>query len=85
MLLIPVLLIAFYSVIDSGNSIVNFTFTLEHFKKFFTDADFLLVLWRSLVIAIKTTIICILIGYPTDYFISKCSDRVRNILVLIIT
>lgn len=85
MLLIPVLLIAFYSVIDSGNSIVNFTFTLEHFKKFFTDADFLLVLWRSLVIAIKTTIICILIGYPTAYFISKCSDRVRNILVLIIT
>lgn len=85
MLLLPMILIAFYAITDSGNSIVNFTFTLEHFKEFFTDADFLLVLWRSISIAIKTTIICILIGYPTAYFISKCSDRVRNILVLMIT
>ena len=85
MLLLPMVLIAFYAITDSGNSIVNFTFTLQHFKKFFTDMDFLLVLWRSLGIAVKTTIICILIGYPTAYFISKCNDRVRNILVLAIT
>lgn len=85
MLLLPMVLIAFYAITDSGNSIVNFTFTLQHFKKFFTDMDFLLVLWKSLGIAVKTTIICILIGYPTAYFISKCSDRVRNILVLAIT
>lgn len=85
MLLLPMVLIAFYAVTDSGNSIINFSFTLEHFKKFFTDMDFLLILWRSLEIAIKTTVICILIGYPTAYFISRCNDRVRNILVLIIT
>lgn len=85
MLLIPMILIAFYSVIDSGNSIVNFKFTLEHFIKFFTDPDFLLILWRSILIAIKTTIICILLGYPTAYFISRCSERVSNILILMIT
>lgn len=85
MLLLPMLLIVFYAITDSGNTIINFSFTLENFKRFFTDPDFLLVLWRSLSIAIKTTIICILIGYPTAYFISKCSDRVRNILVLVIT
>lgn len=85
MLLLPMLLIVFYAVTDGGNAIINFSFTLENFKRFFTDPDFLLVLWRSLSIAIKTTIICILIGYPTAYFISKCSDRVRNILVLAIT
>lgn len=85
MLLLPMLLIVFYAVTDGGNAIINFSFTLENFKRFFTDPDFLLVLWRSLSIAIKTTIICILIGYPTAYFISKCNDRVRNILVLAIT
>lgn len=85
MLLLPMLLIIFYSLTDSGNAIINFSFTLENFRKFFTDPDFLLVLWRSLSIAIKTTIICILIGYPTAYFISKCSQRVANILVLAIT
>ena len=85
MLLIPMVLIAFYSITDGGNSIVNFKFTLEHFIKFFTDPDFLLILWRSILIAIKTTIICILIGYPTAYFISRCSERVSNILILMIT
>lgn len=85
MLLLPMALIVFYAITDSGNSIINFSFTLDNFRKFFTDPDFLLILWRSISIAIKTTIICMVIGYPVAYFISKCSDRVRNILVLIIT
>ncbi len=84
-LLLPMLLIAFYSITSSGNSIVNFTFTLDNFTKFFTDPDFLLILWRSISIALKTTLICIIIGYPTAYFISKCSERVSNILILAIT
>ena len=50
-LLLPVLLIAFYAVTDSGNAVVNFNFTLQNFVKFFTDPDFLLILWRSLSIA----------------------------------
>lgn len=85
MLLLPMALIFFYSITDGGNNIVNFTFTLGNFKKFFTDPDFLLILWRSMAIALKTTIICILVGYPTAYFISKCSERVSNILILCIT
>ena len=84
-LLLPMLLIALYSVTDQGNSIINFSLTFEHYKKFFTDSDFLLVLWRSIVIAMKTTVICILLGYPIAYFIASSSDRVRNILVLAIT
>lgn len=85
MILLPMLLILFYSLTTSGNDIINFTFTLDHFKKFFTDPDFLLVLWRSLTIAVKTTIICVVLGYPVAYFIARSSDRVCNILVLAIT
>ena len=84
-LLLPVLLIAFYAITDRGNTVVNFSFTLQNFVKFFTDPDFLLILWRSLSIALKTTIICILLGYPVAYFISRCKDRTRNILILLIT
>ena len=29
--------------------IVSFTFTLDHYVKFFTDPDFLIILWRSLL------------------------------------
>lgn len=85
MILLPMLLILFYAFTTQGNEIVNFTFTFDHFIRFFTDHDFLLILWRSLVIAFKTTVICVLLGYPIAYFIAQSSDRVRNILVLAIT
>ena len=85
MLILPMALIAMYSVTEHGNSIISFSFTLDHYVKFFTDPDFLLVLWRSIVIAIKTTVISLLLGYPVAYFISRSSERLQNILVLCIT
>ena len=85
MLILPMALIALYSFMKQGNEIISFSFTLEHYKKFFTDPDFLLILWRSLVIAVKTTLICLAIGYPAAFFISRCSEKVQNIIVLAIT
>ena len=85
MLVMPMALIAMYSVSQQGNSIVSFTLTIEHYAKFFTDPDFLLILWRSLVIALKTTIICLLIGYPVANFIANSNERLQNLLVLSIT
>ncbi len=85
MILLPMLLIVLYAFTKPGNEFIQFSFTLEHFAKFFTDSDFLLVLWRSLVIAFKTTLICGVLGYPVAYFIARSSDRVRNILILAIT
>ena len=79
------ILILFYAITDSGNGIVSFRLTLEHFAKFFTDPDFLLILWRSIGIAIKTTVICIIIGYPVAYYMANSSERLQNMLVLIIT
>ena len=85
MLVLPMLLIVIYSFGEPGNSIVSFSLTLDHYVKFFTDPDFLIILWRSLVIALKTTIICLLLGYPVAYFISRSSEKLQNILVLSIT
>ena len=85
MLVLPMALIALYSFSEQGNAIISFSLTLDHYVKFFTDPDFLLVLWRSLWIAVKTTIICFVLGYPLAYIISKCDDRLQNILVLCIT
>ena len=85
MLVLPMGLIALYSFMEQGNSIISFSFTLDHYVKFFTDKDFLLILWRSLLIAVKTTIICLLLGYPAAYFISRCSERAQNILILCVT
>ncbi len=85
MILLPMILIMLYAFTKPGNDIISFSFTLDHFKKFFTDLDFLLILWKSLLIALKTTLICVVLGYPVAYFIARSSDRLRNILILVIT
>ena len=85
MLILPMALIAMYSFMEPGNSIISFSLTLEHYVRFFTDPDFLLVLWNSIVIAVKTTIICLLLGYPMAYFISRCDEKAQNLWVLAIT
>lgn len=85
MLVLPMGLIGLYSVMEHGNSIISFSFTLEHYVKFFTDPDFLLILWRSLLIAVKTTVICLFLGYPVAYFIAKSKEKVQNALILCIT
>lgn len=85
MLILPMMLIALYSFTEHGNSIISFSLTLEHYVKFFTDPDFLIILWRSLWIAVKTTVICLLLGYPVAYFIARSSEKAQNLLVLAIT
>ena len=85
MLLLPMLLIFVYSLMTAGNTILPFRLTLDHYIRFFTDRDFLLILFRSLAIAFKTTVICLLLGYPIAYFISRCQEKVQELLVLLIT
>ena len=85
MLALPMVLIAFYSITKDGNAIVDVSFTLDHYKKFFTDPDFLLILWRSISIALKTTIICVIVGYPVAYFIANSEEKLQNTLVILIT
>ena len=85
MLVLPMALIAVYSFMEQGNSIISFSFTLDHYIKFFTDKDFLLILWRSIFIALKTTVICLILGYPVAYFIARSREKVQNILILCVT
>ena len=85
MLIFPMLLMLLYSFTEHGNSIISFSVTLEHYIKFFSDPDFLLILWRSFGIAVKTTLICLVLGYPIAYFIARSKESIQNILVLCIT
>ena len=85
MLVLPMALIFLDSITEPGNSIISFSITLDQYIKFFTDKDFLLILWRSLAIAVKTTIICLLLGYPIAYYIARTKEKTQNMLILCIT
>ena len=85
MILVPMLLIFMYAFTVKGNSVTTFRFTFENFGMFFKDAVFIDVLKRSMFIALTTTVICILLGYPAAYIISKAEGRQEFILILLIT
>ena len=85
MILAPMLMIVMYAFIEKGNDVTTFRFTISNFTKFFSDKVYIDVLYRSLYVAILTTIICLLIGYPTAYIIPRAKPKHRTWLVLMIT
>ncbi len=85
MIVVPLLLICMYAFTTKGNDVTTFRFTLQNFTKFFNDMVFLEVLKTSLYVAIITTVICVLIGYPAAYVIAQASGRKKVWLILLIT
>lgn len=83
-IVVPMLLIVFYAFTTSGNNIISFRFTFDNFLRF-GEPIFLRVLLRSLWIAIITTVISIIIGYPVAYLISQTSEKVQTLLILLVT
>ena len=84
-ILIPLAFVAFYAftkTIDQDGVKIT-VFTLENIQLFFT-AKYLNVFLRSVKLAIIATVICLLIGYPAAYFISRTSANTQKVLVVLI-
>ena len=62
------------------NKSTGFTLTLNHFKRFFSSSNYIEVFVRSLYIALMSTLLCLFLGYPTAYALSKMSAKMRNFL-----
>lgn len=58
--------------------------TLEHYRLVFSDTYFLDVFWRTIWIAGLTTLICIVVGAPQAYILSRMSRRWRSIILLVV-
>ena len=84
-IVLPMLMIVFYAFTAEGNSVMTINFTLENFWRFFSDSIFINVLLRSLKLALITMLICILIGYPSAYFMAKLKPNSQGVMVLLIT
>lgn len=85
MIAIPMLLILLYAFTKDGNSVSKYIFSFVNFKKFLTDETFRGTLVLSLRIAVETTVVCLLLGYPAAYIIAKYSEKVKMKWVLVIT
>ena len=85
MVLVPMLMILLYAFTTAGNEVTTFRFTLDNFSRFLTDTVFLDVLKRSLLIAVVTTVVCVLLGYPIAYTIAKGPERSGFFWIMLIT
>lgn len=84
-IVIPMLLIVVYAFTKQGNDVLTLQFTFDNFIRFFQDKVFIDVLITSLRIALITTLICIFLGYPMAYLISKMNVKSSAFFILLIT
>jgi spermidine/putrescine transport system permease protein len=95
--IIPLLVICVYSFLKaapyggvewkfSTNAYLNFLFQRDIFDDTLQfSPDYLYIYLRSLLFAIFTTLACLLIGFPTAYFMATRPPAQRNWWVLLIT
>lgn len=92
-ILVPLFFVAYYAFTDD-----NFRFTTENITRFFTATSniteddgtlrevrtYLVIFGRSLKLAVISTAICLLMGYPMAYIMARASARAQKVLVTLI-
>ena len=79
-IVIPLIIIVFFSFTQETAS--GYSFTLENFKRVL-NSQYISVFKRSLILAFESTVLCLFLGYPVAYFISKMKSNKRNILIML--
>lgn len=79
--LIYVAVMSFCSIDEFYN--VTYDFTLGNYVRL-ANADYLKIYAQSIFIALLTTAICILVGYPFSYIIARTKSRKKKILYMLV-
>ena len=85
LLLVPLALTAILSfqVFDHATGVKN-VFTLAHYAAVLGDEYYYGIFWRTFWIAGLTTLICLVIGAPEAYVLSRMGDPWRSIFLLVV-
>ena len=92
-IVVPLIFVAYYAFTDN-----NFRFTFQNITRFFTSTSnitdengatrevrtYVLIFLRSLKLAVISTVICLLMGYPAAYIIARASARTQKIMITLI-
>src|SRR5882757_2795355 len=58
--------------------------TIGHYVKFFTDAFNYSILWSTIVLGAKATLLCLLFGYPIAWICSRAKARWQTVLLFLV-
>jgi putative spermidine/putrescine transport system permease protein len=82
--LIPLLLLAAYSVLhDGANGQVKLPLTFGNYIAIVTDSLYLSVLGHTILLGITVTVICACLAYPLAYFLVHSNSRWRGALMFL--
>src|SRR5829696_8864769 len=84
-ILVPLAILFRYSLNQfvPGKFMVD-ALTVENYVKFFTDSYYTGVLWRTVRVALATTAICLLMGFPLAYVLARTRMRHKNLLIMLV-
>ena len=74
----PLIFVAYYAFTDMSGS-----FSLSNLAEFFSPT-YLKIFLRSVKLALISTAICLLLGYPIAYFISRSKPKTQRLLILLL-
>ena len=87
-ILVPLGFVAYYAFTDN-----SFHFTTEHILRFFTATSvvdgnvtrtYLLIFFRSLKLAVISTAICLLAGYPMAYIMARSGSKAQKSMMTLV-
>ena len=91
-IVVPLIFVAYYAFTDT-----DFNFTFDNIARFFTATSnigdgelmrevhtYLIIFLRSMKLAVISTVICLLMGYPMAYIIARAEARTQKILITLI-
>jgi len=86
LLLLPLLLTAVlsFNAYDPLTGVKAGEFTLEHYAHVFTDGYYYGIFWRTFWISGLVTLICVAVGAPEAYILSRMGKPWRSILLLVV-
>lgn len=94
---LPLSVVLIYSFLEPGAfGGVKWNFSTNAYVQLFFEADifdgslsfttaYLEIFWRSISLAVMATLGCVLVGFPTAYFIATQPPERRNIFLFLIT
>lgn len=82
--ILPMLMMGSFSFRAGSFGAQRQVWTLEHYREFFHNTIFQNLLWRSVVMALETSIYCIVLSYPIAYFLAFRAGVHRTTLLTLI-
>jgi putative spermidine/putrescine transport system permease protein len=60
------------------------TFTSANYVKFFTDSFNYAILFETLLLGVKATLVCLIFGYPIAWICARSGARLQSIIVFLV-